>query len=120
GPGPHRFVHGSDTLDLDEGFGPTFHHDAGAAPWPAKDGSYDLVLALQCWEHFEGRQTTAFQEAVRVAGPGGHVLISFPYRWQNTNATHRGIGVRRIREWTCEREPVRRVLVRKPEGRARL
>lgn len=121
GPGAARFVPGSDTLDIAEiGHAPTFLHDAGAVPWPIPDASYDLVLGLQCWEHFDGRQAVAFAEAMRVAGPRGHVLLSIPYRWTRTNAMHRGIDMRRIREWTCAETTVRRIHVRKPEERQRM
>jgi SAM-dependent methyltransferase len=120
GPGPHPFVPGSDTLDISADFSPTYLHDAGATPWPVASASYDLVLALQCWEHFEGRQEAAFLEAARVAGPSGHVLISFPFRWTRTNKTHAGIGVSRIREWTAGATPVRRLLVKRPEHRKRM
>lgn len=120
GPGPQPFVPGSDSLDVDPSFGPTHVHDAGAAPWPIASGSYDLVIGLQCWEHFEGRQQDAFREAMRVAGPGGHVLLSVPFMWRRTNATHSGIGVARIREWTLGVEAKRRLLVKKPEDRKRM
>jgi SAM-dependent methyltransferase len=120
GPGPHRFVPGSDTLDLDGSASPTFLQDAGAAPWPIADGTYALVLGLQCWEHFRGKQLVAFREAQRVAGSGGHVLLSIPYRWEDTNKTHRGIDDERIRDWTGGVAPERRLRVRKPEGRERL
>ncbi len=120
GPGPERFVPGSDTLDIDETVEPTYRHDAGVAPWPCVPGSYDLVVGLQCWEHFNGRQHIAFAEALRAASPAGHVLISVPYLWTKTNAEHRGIGTARIRQWTLGRNPIRRVLVRTPATRKRL
>lgn len=120
GPGPQHFVPGSDSLDIDAVFAPTHVHDAGAVPWPIASGSYDLVLGLQCWEHFRGRQAEAFREAMRVAGPEGHVLISVPFMWRRTNATHSGIGVARIREWTLGVEAKRRLLVKKPEDRKRM
>lgn len=120
GPGPSRLVPGSDTLDIDARTAPTYHHDAGVVPWPIESGAYDLVLGLQCWEHFDGRQSLAFVEACRVASPRGHVLLSFPYLWRNATAEHRGIDARRIREWTCAVDPVRKILVRQPINRQRL
>lgn len=120
GPGPHRFVPGSDALDIDPSVEPTFQHDAGAAPWPVASGAYNLVLGLQCWEHFDGRQLVAFREAQRVAGPEGHVLISIPYRWRKTNATHRGIDDAKVAEWTGHAEIVKRKRVREPADRERL
>lgn len=121
GPGPHRFIPGSDTLDITAfDVEPTFQHDAGVTPWPLADGSHELVIGLQCWEHFDGRQAIAFREALRVAGRNGHVLISAPYRWTHTNAVHRGIGMRRIQKWTCGHEVLRRIHVRRPVGRQRM
>ena len=111
---------GRPKLSWDPSFSPTHVHDAGVAPWPIASGSYDLVLGLQCWEHFRGRQAEAFREAMRVAGPEGHVLLSVPFMWRRTNATHAGIGVSRIREWTLGVEPERRLLVKKPEARKRM
>lgn len=120
GPGQHRFVPGSHTMDLDASVKPTFVHDAGAAPWPVPSESYDLVIGLQCWEHFKGRQAAAFGEALRVAGADGHVVLSLPYLWTNTNAIHRGIDDERILSWTRGVEPERRVHVRNPKDRQRM
>lgn len=120
GVGPHRFVPGSATLDINKAFAPTYLHDAGKAPWPIESGAVDLVLGLQCWEHFAGRQRLAFREAMRVAGRRGRVLISVPYLWVDADAVHRGIGDARIREWTCGVEPVRRIHVREPVKRNRM
>jgi SAM-dependent methyltransferase len=120
GPGPHRFVPGSETLDVNERMRPTYLQDAGSAPWPIESGSFDLVLGLQCWEHFGSKQLIAFNEARRVAGHAGHVLISVPYHWRDTNATHRGIGNGKIARWTDSAEPIRRIKVSKPEHRQRV
>lgn len=120
GVGPVRFVPGSATLDIDPNVEPTYLRDAGVVPWPIPDGAFELVTGLQCWEHFEGSQAPAFLEALRVAGPSGHVLLSLPYRWENTTRAHRGIDELRIREWTSGRHAVRRLHVEKPEHRQRL
>lgn len=120
GPGPHRFVAGSATLDVDADVRPTYLQDAGTAPWPIASGSFALVLGLQCWEHFGGAQLAAFQEAQRIAGPSGHVLISVPYLWRDTNATHRGIGRSTISEWTGGAKPLRTIRVKQPASRHRL
>lgn len=98
-------------------------HDAGAAPWPIASASFDLVLGLQCWEHFgardSGRQAVAFAEARRVAGPAGRVLLSLPYRWESANALHRGIDEDVIATWTCGGVPERVIRVRAVPTRQR-
>lgn len=43
-----------------------YEHDATVAPWPIKDKEYDLFIALQVWEHLEGKQKEAFKEVVYV------------------------------------------------------
>jgi hypothetical protein len=117
GPGPRGggFLVGADTLDLRGA--PTFKHDAGVEPWPVPDQAYDLVVALQVWEHLRGRQLEAFHEAMRVAR---FVLLSFPYRWRDTNDEHRMITSETIAAWTCDAPMLRRVLCREPSHRMRL
>src|SRR5215207_4064647 len=58
---------GSDTLD-NKPYLPnlTYLHDARQTPWPI-NRSYDLAIALQVWEHLDGRQEKAFGELRRVA-----------------------------------------------------
>lgn len=123
GPGPLPFVPGSRTLDVDASLCPTFVHDAGAGSWPLVAGAAELVLGLQCWEHLgpreSGRQVVAFAEARRVAGLGGHVLLSFPYRWQRANAMHRDIDDEVIAAWTCGVTPERAIRVRAVPHRQR-
>ena len=80
--------------------GADLQHDIGKAPWPARDGEYDLVVALQVWEHLEGRQRQAFAEARRV---GRRVLLSLPYLWQCPGDCHHGIDDDMIFGWTGER-----------------
>ena len=88
---------GSDTLDIGETYEPTYLHDAGAAPWPIKTNSYDLVIALQVWEHLRGRQREAFEELRRCTR---YAILSLPYRWRHSNAWHNGIDDARVREWS--------------------
>lgn len=118
GPGPtegESFLRGGQTLDMRGA--PTIRHDAGVVPWPIADNAYDIVVALQVWEHLEGRQRDAFRECLRVAR---FVMLSFPYRWKTKNETHRMITRAKIEEWTCSVPPMRTVLVRDPPHRMRL
>jgi len=98
GPGPSGLpiLRGSDTMDLRGD--PTYRHDAGLVPWPVADKSYDVVIALQVWEHLCGKQRAAFSEVKRVACRGA--VLSFPYMWGAGSDIHREIGFRQIVEWT--------------------
>ena len=37
-------------------------HDATIVPWPIKEKEYDILVALQVWEHLEGKQKNNFQK----------------------------------------------------------
>ena len=49
--------------------------DARALPFP--DGTFDLVMSTDVWEHIEEDATVA-NEAFRVCRPGGHLLVAVP------------------------------------------
>jgi len=102
GPYGPPLVPGCDTMDITAIYGPhTYVHDAGVTPWPI-GGPWDLIVALQVWEHLEGRQCEASREAFRHAR---HVLLSFPYLWPG-NDDHAHIDRQTIRAWTLDRDPV--------------
>lgn len=115
GVGGVPLFEGAHTMDVSGA--PTFTHDATIAPWPFADKQYDLVMALQVWEHLRGRQRRAFREALRV---GRHVLLSFPYKWRVADVEHQGIDMERIRHWTCGARYVQKLLVQTPPLRQRL
>ncbi len=102
-------VVGSDTMDRNDKFQPTYAHDAGLAPWPIADERYDVFVALQVWEHLEGRQIAAFREVRRIAKSA---ILSFPYRWdcRKSNPSHHGITEETIAAWT-EGCPAEKVIV---------
>lgn len=52
--------------------------------WPFEDDAFDLFIALQVWEHLNGRQAEAAAEMRRVCR---RAILSFPFRWQNKNDT---------------------------------
>lgn len=116
GPGPHRFVPGSETMDIDPRYAPTFIHDAGETPWPCTE-AFDVVVGLQSWEHLGGHQRAAFAAALAC---GRHVLLSLPYRWVQASPAHRGIDDETIARWTLARAPLERVHVTRPRGRERV
>ena len=99
----------SDRLDYKADFRPTFLHDATVVPWPIADQAYDLVVALQVWEHLGNRQREAFSELPRVAR---YALLSLPYRWRSkTNISHSGIDDQVVLRWAGGLEPVETVEV---------
>jgi len=65
-------------------------------PFPVADKAFDLFIALQVWEHLEGRQVAAFAEVRRIAGAA---VLSVPYCWTAGGPEHEGIDMPRIVEW---------------------
>ncbi len=118
GPGGHTIVKGGDILvrPEDDYWGrPHAHiarvieHDATEKPWPIADKQYDLVIALQVWEHLGNKQSRAFREAQRVAKSA---IFSFPYLWDcpkdNANyPEHHMIDKELIGDWTLNLPPER-------------
>ena len=101
----------SDTVDKVEGA--TFLHDV-REPWPFADNQYDAVVGLQVWEHLEGEQQQAFQEARRV---GKRLILSFPYLWETGDEIHRDVSLEQIMSWVCHERPFRDVIVCRPGKR---
>jgi len=82
-------------------------HDATEKPWPIKDKQYDLVIALQVWEHLDHKQTLAFRELVRVAKMA---ILSLPYKWKcpknsSNYPAHHLIDEELIGDWTLNVKP---------------
>jgi hypothetical protein len=82
-------------------------HDATIKPWPIGDRAYDLLVALNVFEHLDNKQSRAFREAMRVAK---RAILSFPYGWQGGAAKwmhhiHRDIDRELILDWTLGVEP---------------
>lgn len=82
-------------------------HDATIIPWPIENKKYDLFIALQVWEHLDGKQKEAFQEVIRTSRMA---ILSFPYMWNcpkdNANyPEHHMIDEKIIADWTLGIEP---------------
>ncbi|HUX17299.1 MAG TPA: hypothetical protein VMW52_12560 [Phycisphaerae bacterium] len=86
-----------DTMDIRQDLQPTFVHDARRTPWPIRDGAYDLFIALQVWEHLDGRQVEAFREVKRIARSA---IISVPWQWPDRFGAHAKIGESVLSAWT--------------------
>ena len=88
---------------------PTYVWDATQTPWPIGDKRYDAVVALQVWEHLQGRQQAAFAELRRVAR---FAVLSFPYRWKAAKTdAHHDVTDDTIATWTMGHPIKDRVLV---------
>lgn len=88
----------SDRLDYQPAFKPTYLHDATIVPWPVPDKAYDLVVALQVWEHLGTRQVEAFAELPRIAR---YAMLSLPYKWRRrSNPSHSNIDDEVVSRWT--------------------
>ena len=116
GPGLHTIVNGCDVLARpeddywgrpDRSSNRVILHDATESPWPFDDKTYDLIVALQVWEHLDNKQSRAFREAMRVSRMA---VLSLPYLWDcpkdNPNyPEHHMIDRELIGDWTLGVEP---------------
>lgn len=78
-------VAGSHTLDYAErwefvGKRPNYLHDARKLPWPIKDKSYELFIALRVFQHLTPVQKECFLEAGRIAK---RIIIVVPRHYKN-------------------------------------
>ena len=103
----------SDTMDITTGLNPTFLHNAAVAPWPIPNKKYDVVIALQVFEHLDVKkvlQKTAFQEARRTSG---NVILSLPYLWKiKATDCHFCIDDNVVMKWASGLEPDKTILVK--------
>lgn len=83
-------------------------HDATVVPWPFEDKRFGLFVALQVFEHLNGRQSEAFREVRRVAR---HAIISVPIDWEMDDPTnvHHMIPEERVLSWFAPVLPTRRL-----------
>lgn len=97
---------------------PTYQHNVKTIPWPIRDNHYDLVIALQVWEHIYNRQIEAFSELRRVAKAA---VMSFPLNWKCRQPLecancHCGITEQTIRAWIHNIEPSERLMIQDSKG----
>jgi SAM-dependent methyltransferase len=98
GTGGIRLSPDSMTMDKAPVYNPDFCQDACDMPWPIVDGKFDVVVALQVWEHLRYPQK-AFHEALRVAKKA--VILSVPYKWERSaSLQHVGICDNIVEAWT--------------------
>jgi len=105
---PFPIVKGSDTFDCRSST-TTYCRSATDIPWPMVNKQYDLFIALQVWEHLEGKQKEAFAEVARVANKA---ILSFPYKIKGKSTDiHANIDDGQIVEWTFGLEPANKIVV---------
>jgi len=91
----------------EKGTSKEYLYDATEKNWPIKDKHYDLVLALQVWEHLDNKQSRAFREVMRVSKMA---ILSFPYMWDcpkdsRNYPAHHMIDEELIGDWTLNIKP---------------
>jgi len=118
GPGQHTVIKGCDIMlrPEDDQWGRPMNtinriylHNATEKPWPIGDKAYDLLIALQVWEHLDNKQSRAFREVMRVSKAA---VLSFPFMWNcpkdNANYLHHHlIDKELIEDWTLNITPER-------------
>jgi hypothetical protein len=88
----------SDTMSNRPADNSTYTYDITQVPWPVNNNSYDVLIALQVWEHLQGCQSQAFSEARSVAR---NIVLSLPYMWNSPkDLTHHQIDLQQIISWT--------------------
>lgn len=84
--------------DFDYSGGKKYLLDATQTPWSEiSDKQYDCFVALQVIEHLTPHQIEVFNEIKRISK---RCIISLPYMWENTDANHKGIDLKKIKSWT--------------------
>lgn len=102
---------GSTTMDVRRHgkFVPDIEHDAKRTPWPFDKGEFDLLIALQVWEHLGKRQPQAFDEAARVAN---NILLSLPLEWKTApdNCHYMITRDKIVKKWARRKPNVEKVV----------
>jgi hypothetical protein len=104
GPYTTPLYFASATLDCTSKYlKPTYLWDACNTPYPIADKFYDVVIALQVWEHLVDAQKAAFAEVKRIASCA---ILSFPYKCSNPrDKVHYNITDDVISAWTLQHKP---------------
>lgn len=104
-----NLINESSTLELEKQYNADFYWDITKTPWPFDDKQFDLVIALQVWEHLGCSQREAFIELKRVSK---NAILSFPYKWLVGDTNHYNITKNIINFWTLEEEYVLQRIVK--------
>ncbi len=103
----------SDIMDINEKLNPLYLHNASSIPYPIKNKQYDMVIALQVWEHLNN-QLLAFKEVKRIAN---YAVLSFPYLWKHPHKDncHYNITKEIINEWTNNENFLEELIIGNPK-----
>lgn len=98
-----------------QSIGKVIVHDLTVKPWPIFDKYYDLVIALQVWEHLDNKQSRAFRELMRTSRKA---ILSFPYQWEggiekHSHRLHRDIDRELIIDWALNIQPMKQLIVQR-------
>lgn len=116
----------SDNIDLKYKFidknnlnNKVYIQDATTLPWDMPDKYYDVVVALQVFEHFKNNmQNEVFKEIMRVSKSA---ILSFPYLWNKPrDKMHHMITKETIDKWTCSIIPEKIIEINFPIKRRRI
>lgn len=116
----------SDNMDLEYDFidvanlnNKIYIQSAEDLPWNIPDKYYDVVVALQVFEHFENKkQSEVFNEVMRVSK---NAIISLPYMWNKPeDQMHHMITEEIMQKWTNNVAPEKAIQVNTPDSRKRI
>lgn len=83
--------------------------DATKLPWNIKDKYYDIVIALQVFEHLNDKQSEIFKEITRISK---NIILSFPYKWQDKNdIIHYNLDENIFNKWTNNIKPNKKIII---------
>lgn len=102
----------STKLDIDQSIDADIYWDITKIPWPIDEKKFDLVIALQVWEHLGDKQREAFIEMRRVTK---NAILSYPYKWKSGDSEHLNITKDIIKFWTLDEEYLLERIVKSPK-----
>ena len=110
GPSAHgRLAAESTTVDIITTSKPDICMDIRKTPWPISGKQFDVLVALQVWEHLDGHQREAFAEARLTCS---RAILSFPFMMNTApDMAHHQINREIIDDWTLNTPPVEEILV---------
>lgn len=96
-------------IDIDNINNKIYIQDATKLPYDISNKYYDVVIALQVFEHLKDKQSEVFNEIIRISNAA---VLSFPYKWSDINdKTHYNLDDEIFKKWTNNIEPIKKILV---------
>lgn len=89
-------------IDIDNIDNKKYIQNAEKLPWNIPDKYYDVIIALQVFEHLN-KKIEIFEEIKRTSK---YAILSFPYKWNCPNdIIHHNIDDKIIGEWVKNTKP---------------